>query len=54
MVVDKEKLHKLLDLELKKKKIKLEEAYNKKKDSIVAFEKFQAMQKEMFDNFIRQ
>ena len=54
IVVDMEKLKKLLDCEQSKKRAKLEEALAKKRESVKAFEKFQAMQKEMFDNFIKQ
>ena len=54
IVVDIEKLKRILDCEVGKKRVKLEEAQAKKKESIKAFEKFQAMQKEMFDNFIKQ
>ena len=53
LVADKEKLVKLLDFDLEKKVNRLERVKAKRKESILAFDRFQAQQKEMFDKFMQ-
>ena len=52
--IDSDRLKQLLDTDIHAQKSKFQEVQEKSQESVKAFEKFQSMQQEMFDKFIKQ